>query len=339
MSEVLIRCDASSSIGFGHLSRSIALAQAFREDCGVNATLLMLENPTALSFARNAGVRVQVLPPTPIDTANATRAALAHARALVLDFRGDLDPAILAEAAARRVVIATIDDPTPRRLLANLAFYPPIPQVREWSWSGFSGELLAGWDWVVIRRDLGPPRTSRIEPPPRLLITMGGSDPHGLSSIVLDALEQFGKVVHTTLIVGPANLQRATLGARAASLHVRCTYAPERFADLMRNTDIAVVSFGVTACELAALRVPSLYLCLTDDHAKSASIFEQSGLGRFVGTYPDISVHRTLECISDAVDAYSDFDSWVHGLENVLDGMGASRVAHRIMARLRSMTT
>ena len=41
------------------------------------------------------------------------------------------------------------------------------------------------------------------------------------------------------------------------------------------SADLAVASFGVTAYELAAVGVPAVYLCLTDDHAESAEAFSR----------------------------------------------------------------
>ena len=58
MTDVVIRCDASEGIGFGHLSRSIALAQAFAVDCGMSVSLLMRPHPKAIETARTAGVHV-----------------------------------------------------------------------------------------------------------------------------------------------------------------------------------------------------------------------------------------------------------------------------------------
>jgi spore coat polysaccharide biosynthesis protein SpsF len=40
-----------------------------------------------------------------------------------------------------------------------------------------------------------------------------------------------------------------------------------------------LAAFGVTAYELAAFGVPAIYLSLTQDHALSASAFEQDGMG------------------------------------------------------------
>jgi spore coat polysaccharide biosynthesis protein SpsF len=47
--------------------------------------------------------------------------------------------------------------------------------------------------------------------------------------------------------------------------------------------DLALVAFGVTAYELAALGVPALYLGISEDHLASASSFAKAGMGAVLG--------------------------------------------------------
>lgn len=335
MSDVVIRCDASARIGLGHLSRSIALARAVRVDCGLEATLLVRHDEAAREMVGRSGVRTIVVPEDDVAADDAVRAAVVAARALVLDYRDHLDDAVLDEAARRGVIVATIDDPTPRRLRADLAFYPPIPQLADWDWTGFRGELLAGWEWVVMRRDLGAVHADRMSDPPRLLVSMGGSDPQNMTSTALRALTGLATAVDATVVLGPANPHRGGVVALARDLGVRCLASPPNFAELVRDSDLALVSFGVTAYELAACRVPALYMCLTDDHARSASVFEQVRVGSVIGTHPDLPVSRVAARLQDALLAYRDAGSWLHRLPTVVDGAGATRVARRIAAALR----
>ena len=66
----------------------------------------------------------------------------AGATAVVLDVRDDLPRSVIRRLRKDGVLIATIDDPSDRRLDADLAFYPPIPQVQTMNWAGFTGKLF-----------------------------------------------------------------------------------------------------------------------------------------------------------------------------------------------------
>src|ERR1700674_4074628 len=51
----------------------------------------------------------------------------------------------------------------------------------------------------------------------------------------------------------------------------------------MAHADLAVCSFGMTSYELAAMGVPAVCVCLTEDHAESASALVAAGMGISVG--------------------------------------------------------
>ena len=53
----------------------------------------------------------------------------------------------------------------------------------------------------------------------------------------------------------------------------------------MSQADFAFISFGQTAYELAALKVPSLYFSINKDHEDSAQLFVQERLGKSMGIF------------------------------------------------------
>ena len=164
---------------------------------------------------------------------------------------------------------------------------------------------------------------------------MGGSDPHDMTTTALSALDRTRATLDATIVLGPANPHRERVLLLTHRLAIRCIESPLHFPDVVRGCDIALVSFGVTAYELAACRVPALYLCLSDDHASSASVFEDARIGAVVGTYPNLSIDGIARSLEGAVDAFQDPDSWLHRVPAVVDGQGSVRVARRVAAALR----
>ena len=51
----------------------------------------------------------------------------------------------------------------------------------------------------------------------------------------------------------------------------------------MSNADIALISYGTTAYELATLGIQAFYFCLSQDHADSAKEFEKNFYGKSFG--------------------------------------------------------
>jgi spore coat polysaccharide biosynthesis predicted glycosyltransferase SpsG len=331
--DVAIRCDGSSKVGLGHVSRCIALAQAFRDDCRVSARVLLRGDPAAVRIVSDAGIDVRRLSDESAAADAELRQLLLHERpkALVLDVREEVDSGILRDASGSGVRVVAIDDPTPKRCLADLAFYPPIPQAAEWDWSGFNGELLVGWEWVILRRDLGEPRERKpVTRAPAILVSMGGADPYDMSSTALNVLAGINPPPQVTLALGAANPRVNALRQRGVAAGYRCVATQAGFPQLMRDADLAIISFGVTSYELAALRVPALYLCISDDHARSARPFEEAGAGRVVGVQPNIDEARFKRMLEDSIGGLRQEDAWVNQVPHLLDAGGAARVARRI---------
>jgi spore coat polysaccharide biosynthesis protein SpsF len=93
------------------------------------------------------------------------------------------------------------------------------------------------------------------------------------------------------------------------------------------TTDLALCAFGVTAYELAAHGVPALYLCLTDDHARSASAFERAGMGLSLGLHDCIEDDEIADAMRDLL-ADGALRQAMHAAGIMtLDGEGANRMA------------
>jgi spore coat polysaccharide biosynthesis protein SpsF len=303
---VALRCDASEALGLGHLVRCCAVADALR-DQGARPVFLMREGA---DLAEGRGHRT--LAPEALEELDPD--------VVFLDLRHELTRADAARLREGGRALAVLDDPGERRLAADLAFYPPVPQVAELDWSGFEGELLVGWDWAALRPEFSAPR-----PEPRksrLLVTMGGSDPAGLTLRALDALADVD--VPVEVLVGPRFAHEDALDARGATI--------VRDGDVraaMERATAAVASFGMTAYELAATGVPAVLLCLTDDHARSASAFHDAGLAVSLGRHDLVSRETLAEAVHALVQAPPPVPALV-------DGRGAARIAARVAAAARS---
>jgi spore coat polysaccharide biosynthesis protein SpsF len=270
--------------------------------------------------------------------------AAADARTLVLDVRDSLEELPVASVQAIRdagAIVAVIDDPSERRLAADLAFYPPVPQVERMSWTGFDGELLVGWDWVLLRRDAADARAARPhreasrEGMSRLLVTMGGSDPGGLTTLALLALAEAEPRFAVDLVLGPAFVEDRDFHDALARL--RCPVTVHRavrdLPALAATADLALASFGVTAYELAVLGVPALLLCLSDDHAMSASALDRAGMARSLGRH-DLLSPRDIARELDALHDDEQEEMRRRGPE-LIDGLGARRIAAKLVDRAR----
>lgn len=344
---MLIRCDGAPEIGFGHVVRCLALADELRDSHGCQVDFAMLRGPQGFAQVQAQGYAVY----QPADGAEVLGeghwlqeliTSNQH-QALILDVRTDLANAAVQSIRASGVLIVTIDDPSERRLLADLAFYPPVPQVERLDWTGFTGQRYVGWDWVLLgpqfaeaARRARARRAQSLTWAPyddrqlTLLVTMGGSDPAGLTLMALEAIEKIDGDFRVLVVIGGGFVHDAALAEWLAS--AKRTYHVRRdvtdMASLMAEADLGIAAFGVTAYELAAMNVPAIYLCLSDDHAESASALMKQRFGVSFGYYKNKSAKSALMSIAETI-------AFLYNAENdinkaAVDGLGAVRIARII---------
>jgi len=261
-----------------------------------------------------------------------------EAQVLVVDVRDDLPKAALDALAGRGVVIVVLDDLSERRWAANLAFYPPVPQVQRADWSGFRGRLCVGWEWVVLRSQFAesfPPRhNSKRSSSLSLLIAMGGSDPAGLTLKAVRAVDRLDEDFESVIIVGAGFCHWQSLQPLLGKARRRFTVQEDvsEMSAAMAEADLAICSFGMTAYELAAMGVPAVYACLTEDHEESASALAAAGMGMSVGVNDQETETRLAAAIERLLVDENARAQMSARASELVDGRGASRIAELLVS-------
>jgi spore coat polysaccharide biosynthesis predicted glycosyltransferase SpsG len=338
---VLFRCDGSPEIGLGHVVRCVALANCLKETHDCRITFAMRNGPLGLEMVRQHGYPVSA----PMDADQSLNYGLwlgdvistVGAQILVLDVRDDLSRATVSALREHGILIVTLDDPSDRRLAADLAFYPPVPQVQRLKWDGFTGQLYTGWEWVVLRREFAqrPPRPLHVLS--QVLVTMGGSDPAGLTLKTINALDMLDEDFETVLVLGPGFAYHEGLGhlLGRSHRHFELWQNARDMSALMTRADLAVASFGVTAYELAAMSIPSIFLCLTEDHVESASAFVEAGTAVCLGVFSEITKQGLAQAVKFLLSDASERLRMAGQARERVDGQGAMRIAHIMAAKVR----
>jgi spore coat polysaccharide biosynthesis protein SpsF len=257
------------------------------------------------------------------------------AEILVLDVRDELtlhDVRTIRERT--RVRVAVIDDVSDRRLAAGDVFYPPVPQAHALEWRDFAGRVHTGWEWVLLRPEFAAEPRRAPHELPVVLVTMGGSDPAGLTVRAMRILALVPGPIDCVVLLGPgfgddAELSRVLQTCPHESLIVRDGDVRAH----MLAADLAVLSFGVTAYEAAACALPAVHLCLTDDHALSSSAFAQAGIAVSLGRAEDVEEARLVEVVEGMLADNAGRGAMGARARSLVDGEGLARIARVIAAR------
>ena len=334
---ILFRCDGSPEIGLGHITRCLALADELHEVHNCRITFAMRTGPLGTQMVEKKGYKSIVSQENDrtFDYGNWLNECVkkADARAIVFDVRDGLARAVVKELRDNGIFIVTIDDPEDKRLEADMAFCPPVPQVKQIDWTGFTGELFVGWEWVILRKEfsttpcsLPPAPCSKI---PRMLVTMGGSDPQAMTIKAVKALEQLDDSFEAIVVLGAGFQHKKQLDDLLSDCrhYFEVQENVKNMAELMAQSHFAVASFGVTAYELAAMGVPAIYLCLTEDHAESASAFVEEGMAILLGIFTQVNAGIITREINNILNNKSLLSELTANTRKHIDGQGAIRIA------------
>jgi spore coat polysaccharide biosynthesis predicted glycosyltransferase SpsG len=335
---ILFRCDASAEIGFGHLVRCLALADELHRRAAIPASFALRETSSGSGLVREHGHNVFFLPSVPGDYGAWLAETMRHvnAKILVVDVRDDLSRSQLERVRAAGRLVVLLDDISDRRFAADLAFYPPVPQVAGADWSTFRGERFVGWEWIILRSQFAAPSNRQPSSGRSLLITMGGSDPAGLTLQAVRAVELADSACDPVIVLGSGFQHKSALLELVATARRPFTIR-ENVSDmraLMIHSDLALCSYGMTAFELAASRVPAIYLCLSADHAQSASALANAGVGLSLGVFSDVRDEVLAQTLSALLADPAHRAQMSEKGPRLIDGHGARRIAELLSARL-----
>ena len=285
---LLIRADASVTIGTGHVMRCLALAQAW-QDVGGRAVFAMAQSTPAVcerlehesckvvEIAAEAGLQQDC-------QQTVTKAREYNAQWVVVD--GYQFPAEYQDAlkAGGRKVVFVDDYGQAAHYSANLVLNQnACADEGLYKERKSETQLLLGTRHCMLRREFGAWREWKREISTtgrRLLVTMGGSDPDNVTLCVIQALQEIAEPgLEAVVVVGGSNPHVASIQKAAEdSRHdIRVRINAANMPELMARADLAISAAGSTCWEMCALGLPALLICVAQNQITAAKCLAEQG--------------------------------------------------------------
>ncbi len=336
VASLLIRTDASLTMGTGHVMRCLALAQAWQDAGGGRAVFAMAETTAGIQARLAADscemVSVQSVAGTGEDAgATSTFAQELSAPWIVVDgyqFTAEYQRAL--KAAGFKILF--LDD------YAHATHYFADAVLNQ---NAYAGEkmyearesytrLLLGPDYCLLRREFVPWRGWRRETPAlgsKVLVTMGGSDPENVTATVIEGLRTLSNV-EATVVVGGSNpyfegLQRLTA---QCSDRIRLAQSVANMAELMAWADLAVSGAGSTCWEMSLLQLPMLLIDLAENQKPIARSLDRLGAAIHLGTAGSVTATGVAERVIALLASQTERAALSQRCGKLVDGRGAERV-------------
>ena len=340
---LLVRADASPTIGTGHVMRCLALAQAWQSADG-EAHFATVSMPSTLEQRLHSeGMRVHRLAASPGSFADA---AQTHAVAQRLEACwtvidgypfGTTYQQELQSANYRTLFIDDYGqaDRYGADVVLNQNSYADekLYAVRE-SYT----QLLLGTRYALLRREFwgwrGWKRAIR-QRANRVLVTLGGSDPYNTTQQVIRALQQLQQDLEITVVIGGANPHRVALEQQIQQTPGRFTLlaAVSDMSQLITWADVVISAAGSTCWELALLGAPTIAITLAPNQELIARALAARNVVIDQGWHTALQEHALAETVAMLLDQPELRIHMRDSGQALVDGRGVERVMEVLRAR------
>jgi UDP-2,4-diacetamido-2,4,6-trideoxy-beta-L-altropyranose hydrolase len=371
MTRILFRCDASLSIGSGHVMRCRTLARELQRR-GAEIVFLCRRQPGDLIGLLEQEFLVLALPEQHLaacegleerqlygawlgcsqgqDAAQClealARAGITMAHWLGVDHYGldatwesQLQAGLGDDAPPKLLVIDDLADRLHQSdLLLDQNFFGEVTEQRYQGLLSPHCRQLLGPHYALLGPEyaqlhpLVPPRTELL----RVLVFFGGVDPANLTGRALEALmDPSLDHLAVDVVLGRQSPHRQEVAELVARRPYTCLHGPlPSLAGLIARADLAIGAGGATTWERACLGLPSLVVAIAANQLPFAQALDQAGYLQLLGDGASVSVEQIRSALlARMAEPYAG-----EGGHDLTDGWGASRLAMAILGAQGSIS-
>lgn len=326
---LLFITEAGGSVGMGHINRILALADICRTQFSHGITIAC-RGEIGCAAAKTKGFATLDLPKEHELGALLGFLEGSNTDAIIMDVRSFLDEHHIHQLRAngkKKVLLATIDDGSDRRHAGDLAFLPPTPRACALEWQEGTKPHI-GWDFIIV-----PPlqniKEARMNAIPRVLLTMGGSDPFGLTDRFAALLADVNAPFELSVLIGPGFEAPDKLRRRIRDVLPSATIIDpvDDISTIIECADVLITAYGVTIFEAATLGRASLFVTHSDDDTLAASALEKTGSAICLGNHHKMDTAAVAKKIENTLRSADHIAEMGERAAEVVDGHGANRIA------------
>lgn len=274
--KILVRADASSKIGTGHLTRSLVLAQRFKQDDVAFATRALEGNLDIL--IKESGYKRHTLKNNKAKTL--VKLLKKEETDLLIIDHYEIDAEFEREIKEQlpKLKIMALDDAYKRHhcdILLNHNIYAKKKRYKELAPKGTL--LLCGAKHTLLRDEfLNTPKERKKD---SILIAMGGSDVKNLTLKILDSLpKDFSLKINIITTASNKNLKKLQEYVKERN-NITLRVQTQEVAKLAQSAYFAIITPSGFANELYALQTPFIAIQSARNQEYMSAFLKSKGYG------------------------------------------------------------
>ena len=335
---IIFRCNADSKVGFGHLTRCTALAEA----------LLSLGEPSMMvgpsqKFFKKKETQVfhdwiekKTWESSGDDALKLINIAKKSSSNMIIldDYRVDYEYQYTLKKHEFHWL--QFDNGKTTTILADIVLNTN-PVVSSSSYEDKlenpMTKLLLGLNYAIVREEF-PPKKLKLTnlDNKKILITFGAGDDRGAILFVLSSLlEQKLKNIKFIVVSGINNPNNPNISSwieNHASDNVDLMVNPDCIAELFASCDFAIMAGGTTVYEVSSIGLPMILIAIADNQIQHSSDWSQkSNSVKFLGRLEDLKKEQLTEAFHQLFSK----DNSILNKKVLVDGFGRIRVAQEVI--------
>lgn len=367
---VVIRADANSKIGMGHVMRCLSVADALLKRG--EEVLFVTADDTPVPLLTKKGIPCRVLhtdyadmeaelpelwnalselpqgpgapeaalPQMPSQRAESSEEALPQRNAAILVDSYYVTEKYLA-ALKKRITTIYMDDiyafSYPVDMLINYNIYgEEMGYEKDAAFA--DTKLLLGANYVPLREEFAAAEQHRTAANCGILITTGGSDSFNLAGqLLMEAMKYDAlKTKEYHVVSGSLNPHIGELQALAEkheNIHIHCNVT--NMAELMAESEVALSAGGSTLYELCAMGVPVIAFSFAENQERLVQTFVKRGIAQYGGNYRtdgNKMIQNTIAGLETLLEDENLRAEYRKKARTLVDGKGADRIAEAILS-------
>lgn len=341
---LLIRTDANSLIGAGHIMRCIAVAEAWQTYGGNPVILSNCNSHVIKKRVKDKNItiiEVKSIHPDPFDL-NFTLQTIEryrnpqHQTWVVIDgyhFDSEYIDAI-SKQGFKSVVVDDIN---------HLPYYPSDIILNQnigsetFNYQSKTNTLkLLGPGFTLIRSEFINYQKSFLNVPPHaknILITFGGADKNNITLKIINCINCLSiPDLDLKIVIGPENSNFHNIQGVLTTMNLSHSLLQNvnNMAPIMRWADLAITAAGSTCWELALMGVPALLVAVADNQLKVAETLNSKGIMKNLGWWEELTEKEIMKEISIYLLNQRLRCRSIQRGRALIDGKGVFRLLNRI---------
>lgn len=329
---IVFRCDASNKTGWGHMIRELAVASFLKNK---NRVIFASERNKDILKIKKDGYELffkKILETEENFLKRIKKNLRPHI--LIIDKKYSYNPKIIKEIKSKEFKVIAVDNYYEGLREMDEIVFPTAHLekeiVRQFMSKNKLKNIKSGFDYIILRKEiLALRKKSKNENKKGVIVSMGGTDPEGLTFLAIGLLKKINSTEEIKILVSKAFKFKERLNKIKKNLPSNfkiLDYSPE----YLPKARLAFCAFGVTVYEMIYLGVPVICVSHTKENAGGEKLLEKKGFIKGLGYFKDIKEKSAIDKIRKMVKD-KNLKNRAQKFSKLIDGKGAERIAKLII--------